>query len=89
SIKEDNLNTEEELINSLESAFKPKYISILSEFRFALGKGFDFEKEFDNLIKPLLEEKFIIKKGKNFILTEDGKSRVGRIFKSIRYRQSK
>ena len=89
SIKEDNLNTEEELINSLESAFKPKYIPILSEFRFALGKGFDFEKEFDNLIKPLLEEKFIIKKGKNFILTEDGKSRVGRIFKSIRYRQSK
>ena len=89
SIKEDNLNTKEELINSLESAFKPKYIPILSEFRFALGKGFDFEREFDNLIKPLLEEKFIIKKGKNFILTEDGKSRVGRIFKSIRYRQSK
>ena len=89
SIKEDNLNTKEELVNSLESAFKPKYIPILSEFRFALGKGFDFEREFDNLIKPLLEEKFIIKKGKNFILTEDGKSRVSRIFKSIRYRQSK
>jgi len=89
SIKEDNLNTKEELINSLERTFKPEYIPILSEFRFALGKGFDFEKEFDNLIKPLLEEKFIIKKGKNFILTEDGKSRVGRIFKSIRYRQSK
>jgi len=89
SIKEDNLNTKEELINSLERIFKPKYIPILSEFRFALGKGFDFENEFDNLIKPLLEEKFIIKKGKNFILTEDGKSRVGRIFKSIRYHQSK
>jgi len=89
SIKEDDLNTKEELINSLERTFKPKYIPILSEFRFALGKRFDFEKEFDNLIKPLLEEKFIIKKGKNFILTEDGKSRVGRIFKSIRYRQSK
>jgi len=88
SIKEDNLNTEEELINSLESAFKPKYIPILSEFRFALGKGFDFEKEFDNLIKPLLEEKFIIKKGKNFILTEDGKNRVNRIFRNIRYHQS-
>ena len=89
SIKEDNLNTREELIDSLRRAFKSKYTPILSEFRFALGKGFDFEKEFDNLIKPLLEEKFIIKKGKNFILTEDGKSRVDRIFKSIRYHQSK
>ena len=89
SIKEDNLNTKEELIDSLKRAFKMKYTPTLSEFRFALDKGFDFEKEFDNLIKPLLEEKFIIKKSKNFILTEDGKSRVDRIFKSIRYHQSK
>ena len=89
SIKEDNLSTKEELIDSLKRVFKTKYTPILSEFRFALYKGFDFEKEFDNLIKPLLEEKFIIKKGKNFILTEDGKSRVDRIFKSIRYHQSK
>lgn len=88
SIKEDNLNTKEELINSLERTFKPKYIPILSEFRFSFGEGFDFEKEFNNLIKPLLEEKFIIKKGKNFILTEDGKGRVDRIFRSIRYHQS-
>jgi len=73
----------------LKRAFKMKYTPTLSEFRFALDKGFDFEKEFDNLIKPLLEEKFIIKKGKNFILTEDGKNRVDRIFKSIRYHQSK
>ena len=89
SIKEDGLNTKEGLIDSLERAFRPKYTPILSEFRFSLGKGFDFEKEFDNLIKPLLEEKFIIKRDKNFILTEDGKNRVDRIFKSIRYRQSK
>ena len=72
----------------MERTFKPKYIPIPSEFRFALGKGFNFEKEFDNLIKPLLEEKFIIKKGKNFILTEDGKNRVNRIFRNIRYHQS-
>jgi len=89
SIKEINLNTKEELINSLERTFKPKHTPIIGEFRFALGKGFDFEKEFDNLIKPLLEEKFIVKKGKNFILTEDGKSRVSRIFQNIRYRQSR
>lgn len=89
SIKEINLNTKEELINSLERTFKPKHTPIIGEFRFALGRGFDFEEEFDNLIKPLLEEKFIVKKGKNFILTEDGKSRVSRIFQNIRYRQSR
>ncbi|MCD6470033.1 cation transporter, partial [Candidatus Bathyarchaeota archaeon] len=48
SIKEDGLNTKEGLIDSLERAFRPKYTPILSEFRFSLGKGFDFEKEFDN-----------------------------------------
>jgi len=88
SIKEDNLSTKEELINSLERTFKPNYIPVLSKYRFNLGEEFDFEKEFKNLIKPLLEEKFIIKKDKNYILTEDGKGRIDRIFRSIRYRQS-
>ena len=88
SIKEDNLSTKEELINSLERTFKPNYIPVLSKYRFNLGEEFDFEKEFKNLIKSLLEEKFIIKKDKNYILTEDGKGRIDRIFRSIRYRQS-
>jgi len=88
SIKEDNLSTKEELINSLKRTFKPKHISMLSKYGFNLGEGFDFEKEFENLIKSLLEEKFIIKKDKNYILTEDGKGRIDRIFRSIRYRQS-
>ena len=88
SIKEDGLNTKEELIDSLERTFKPKYTPIPSEFKLSFGKEFDFEKEFDDLIKPLLEERFIIKEGKNFILTEDGKSRVDRILKTIRHRQS-
>ena len=53
-IKEDNLSTKEELINSLERTFKPNYIPVLSKYRFNLGEEFDFEKEFKNLIKPLL-----------------------------------
>lgn len=88
SIKEDNLNTKDELVSSLERTFKPGYIPILSEFRFSLGEGFDFEKEFDNIIKPLLDEKFLIKKGGKLVLTQDGKNRVDRVFKSMRYHQS-
>ena len=86
SIKEDGLNTKEELVNSLESVFKPNYTPIPGKSRYGFGEGFDFEREFDSIIKPLLEEGFIIKKGRNFILTEDGKRRVDRTFKTIRYR---
>jgi len=88
SIKEDNLSTKEELINSLERTFKPNYIPILGKYRFNLGEEFDFEKEFENLIKSLLEEKFIIKEDEKYVLTEDGKDRIDRIFRSIRYHQS-
>ncbi len=62
----------DELVNSLERTFKPKYIPILSEFEFSLGAGFDFEKEFDNLIEPLLDKKLLVKKDDTFILTKEG-----------------
>ena len=38
-------------------------------------------KEFDDIIKYLLEEKFITKNGESFTLTEDGRKRVDKIFK--------
>jgi len=88
SIKEDNLTTKEELIKSLKRSFKPKYTYILSEFRFRPSIDINFEKEFDNIIKYLIEEKFITKNGKNFTLTEEGRKRVDKIFKNIRYLQN-
>jgi len=88
SMKEDNLTTKEELIKSLERSFKPKYTYILSEFRFRPAIDINFEKEFDDIIKYLLEENFLTKNGENFALTEDGRKRVDRIFKKIRYLQS-
>jgi len=88
SMKEDNLTTKEELIKSLKRSFKPKYTYILSEFRFRPAIDINFEKEFDDIIKYLLEEKFITKNGENFTLTEDGRKRVDRIFEKIRYLQS-
>ncbi|MCD6240907.1 cation transporter [Candidatus Bathyarchaeota archaeon] len=88
SMKEDNLTTKEELIKSLKRSFKPKYTYILSEFRFRPAIDINFEKEFDGIIKYLLEEKFITKNGENFTLTEDGRKRVDRTFKKIRYLQS-
>ncbi|MCD6242070.1 cation transporter [Candidatus Bathyarchaeota archaeon] len=88
SMKEDNLTTKEELVRSLKRSFKPKYTYILSEFKFRPAIDINFEKEFDDIIKYLLEEKFITKNGENFTLTEDGRKRVDKIFKKIRYMQS-
>ena len=89
SVKEDNLTTKEELVKSLERTFKPKYASMLSEFRFSLGKDFDFKKEFSNIVKPLLKKGLIVKKDRNFILIEDGRKQVDKIFKSARYHQNR
>ncbi len=88
SMKEDNLTTKEELVKSLKRSFKPKYTYILSEFKFRPAIDINFEKEFDNIIEYLLEENFITKNRENFTLTEDGRKRVDKIFKKIRYLQN-
>lgn len=88
SIKENNLNTKPELINSLERTFHPEYIPKSYDFRFNhLGQPFDFEEEFDNLIEPLIDKKFLIKKNDQFFLTEKGKDHVDKTFKIMRYHQ--
>jgi Co/Zn/Cd efflux system component/predicted transcriptional regulator len=85
SMREDNLRTRDEMVNLLENTFGSGYIPILSEFKFGIGGGFDFKEEFDNLIHPLLDKGLLIKEDKIFILTEDGKKHVDKIFKGIRY----
>lgn len=88
SIKKDNFTSKEEIINSLEETYKPGYIPILSEFKFNLGEGFDFEEKFNDLIKPLLDKKLLIKEDDKIILTKAGKDRVNKVFKSIRFHQN-
>lgn len=85
SIREDNLKMKYELISSLEKTFQPEYIPILSEFKFMLGEGFDFEKEFDNLVEPLLDKKLLVKKDDKLILTKEGEKHVDKVFGSMRY----
>ena len=86
---EDGLNTKEALIQSLETAFKRRYFPTLSESRYSLGEGFNFEEEFNDLIRPLLEDKLIAEEDGKFILTERGKRRINGIFRSLRYRGAK
>ena len=38
-VNELKLNTRDELVRELERTFKPKYVPVLTEFKFSLGKG--------------------------------------------------
>ena len=86
---EDGLNTKEALIESLERAFRRRYFPTLSESRYSLGEGFNFEEKFNDLIRPLLEDKLIAVEDGKFILTERGKRRINGIFRSLRHRGAK
>ena len=88
SIKEAKIRKREELINELENTFKPKYVPILSEMNFSLGKGYDFEESFDTLINPLLEEKFLLNKKGEYIITEKGIKHVSGFTRRMRFKYS-
>ena len=85
SVKELKLNTRDELIHELERTFKPKYVPILTEFKFSLGKGFDFEKSLDTLVNPLVESGLLVKRKGGFFITEEGGKRVTELTRMVRY----
>jgi cation diffusion facilitator family transporter len=85
SVKELKLNTRDELIHELERTFKPKYVPILTEFKFSLGKGFDFEKSFDTLVNPLVENDLLVKRNGDFLITEKGEKRITELTRMRRY----
>jgi Co/Zn/Cd efflux system component len=87
SIKEDGLKTRDELVTRLEKTFKPKYVPVFSEFKFGVAERFDFDREFDDLIKPLIDQKLISTNTQGFELTEAGKSRVNAFLRMIRFRE--
>jgi hypothetical protein len=87
SVKELKLNTRDDLIQELERTFKPRYIPILTEFKFSLGKGCDFEESFDTLVNPLLRNHLLTKRNGDFIITDKGRKRIAELTRSLRYRQ--
>jgi cation diffusion facilitator family transporter len=87
SVKELKLKTRDELIEELERTFKPKYVPILTEFKFSLGKGFDFEASFDNLANSLVERGLLVKQNGDFLITNMGITQVTDLTRSLRYHQ--
>jgi len=89
AIRENGLKTREEIINNLRGTFAPEYMPVISEFKFSLGKDFDFKEKFDSLIEPLLEKKLIVENRGGFSLTEDGEKHLDKKFSLIRYHERK
>jgi cation diffusion facilitator family transporter len=87
SVQELKLNTKDELIQELEHRFKPEYVPILTEFKFSLGKGFDFEESFDTLVNPLVENSLLVKHNGDFLITDKGIKHMTALTRSLRYHQ--
>ena len=71
----------------LAKTFKQAYIPILSEFGFNMSGGFDFEKEVDTLVQPLLEDDMLTKKGDVYMITKKGRGHLESTLKGMRYHQ--
>jgi cation diffusion facilitator family transporter len=89
TIRENGIKSREEIINSLKQTFDPEYIPVFSEFKFSLGKGFDFSEKFDTLTEPLLESKLVIEDRGEFFLSREGEKYLDKKFNLIRYQERK
>jgi hypothetical protein len=87
SVKELKFKTRNELVNELNRTFKPEYIPILTEYKFRLGEGFDFEDSFEALVYPLLENGFLNKQNEDFLITDKGAKHVTELTKNLRFFQ--
>ena len=87
SVKELKLKTRNELVNELKHTFKPEYVPILTEYKFRLGEGFDFEEKFDTLVNPLLESAFLSKQNGDFLITDKGRKHLTDLTRNLRFLQ--
>jgi cation diffusion facilitator family transporter len=89
TIRENKIKRREKIIRSLKETFDPEYMPVISEFKFSLGKGFDFKEKFNELIKPLLEKNLIVDNRGEFSMTKEGERYLDKKFHLIRYHESK
>jgi divalent metal cation (Fe/Co/Zn/Cd) transporter len=85
TLREKGESGKEELVQALNYTFSPSYVPILSEFNVRLGADFDFDSEFEAIMAPLLEGGYVDDEGGVYRVTTKGKTRVGRMFKTLRY----
>lgn len=84
ALKEGKNKTKGEIITSLKNIFQPEYVPIVSEFRFSLGKGFDFNQSLDMLLEPLIKWNLIVQINNEYLITEEGRNYIKRKIQNSR-----
>jgi len=87
AIHNEKLSTKTELANSLETTFRPSYLpDVFTEF--TAGRNVDFEKDFSDIIKPLIDEGYVAENECCYKVTEKGKTYLKDTIDVMRYRQT-
>lgn len=85
TLREKGESGKEELVQSLNYTFNPSYVPIVSEFNVKLGADVDFESKLEAIMAPLLEGGYVDDESGVYRVTMKGKTRVWRMFKTLRY----
>jgi cation diffusion facilitator family transporter len=87
SIYKNKLCTKQELVASLEKTFRPSYLpTSYNEFR--VGTNVNFENDFSDLIKPLINEAYIVETNGAYSLTSKGKIFIKDTVDTLRYKET-
>jgi hypothetical protein len=87
AIREEKINSEQDIVASLEKTFRPKYMpALFSEF--VVGREYDFKGNFNELVKPLIEDTFVLESNGTYALTDKGRNQLKNTLGTLRYKQS-
>ena len=82
----EELRTRKEIVDSLEKAFHPKnYIPVLSELNATCSQEYDFDGNFNTLIKPLLDHELLMEEIEEYLLTDMGEKHLKDFINNFKY----
>jgi hypothetical protein len=87
AIQNSKIGTKTELVKSLETTFRPSYMpAVFNEF--TTGRGVNFEADFPKIIKPLIDDGYVMESECCYKITEKGRTYLKDTIDTIRYRQT-
>ncbi|MGC9517667.1 MAG: cation transporter [Methanomicrobiales archaeon] len=85
AIIEEKTESRTEIIQSLKRAFHKHYVPVLTELKAFEEEVIDFEKEFDDIVKPLLEKEYLKLEEDAYQITRKGLLYFKRMLSNFRY----
>jgi cation diffusion facilitator family transporter len=87
SIRHGKLCTKQEIVASLEKAFRPRYLpGVFAELH--VGRNVNFEKTFTELIAPLIGQGYLVDDNGKYMITDKGKTYIKDTINKLRYKQT-